>query len=332
MIVNFVGNTTIGMSGEVADETHIVREMKDQGHDVRFIPRDEWREYVIEKYPENKYKVPTNLKADINIICKWHHFYDGSFVKALKELSGAPVIYWVWDYMPAERTFPDWHLAMAKEADLFLSGEKSMEPDYRANGIRYYYFSFDSCDGNIKTYSELNKKYGVVFLGGYTEQGDRIKYIQEIDKVSPVTAFAPNYQEWKKIGIRAEPAVWGEDFNRVVAESSIVLGFSGNTNCWGYWSNRVGKVLRAGGFLLHQFTPGMEIFLGKKMEYFSSIEEAKEKVKFYMENPEKREDIVKRALVDPDEYTSKRKVEQLMILAERFVREDKGKLWGDNLS
>src|SRR3990167_10938436 len=117
MKLNFIGNFANGYVGEVGDATHLVREMRDLGHTVNAIPQDEWREYVIEGSPKGKYKnVPEDLKADINIIAKWHHFYDGSFIRRLREENGAPVFYWIWDFM-WDQGFPEWHIKMAQEAD-----------------------------------------------------------------------------------------------------------------------------------------------------------------------------------------------------------------------
>jgi len=101
MIINFVGLFNApGYVGEISDETHLARELERLGHTVRRIPRDAWREYCIENFPEDKYDVPKDLKEDINLIAKWHHFYDGSFISKLKTASeGAPVFYWVWDFM-----------------------------------------------------------------------------------------------------------------------------------------------------------------------------------------------------------------------------------------
>lgn len=326
MIVNFVGNYQNGYVGEVSDETHLAREIEKLGHVVRRIPRDEWREYVIEGYPEEKYpNIPADLKADINIIAKWHHFYDGSFVKALKEKSGAPVFYWVWDFM-YDQGFPEWHVKMAQEADLYLSGEGGMASEYIKLGIKPYYFQFDVCDGSLQTQHYQNPyTHDVVFTGSYLGQGHRIEWLKKINEEIPVTVYSWNYEEWKKIGITdVHPAVYGEEYNKLVSGSKITLGFSVEPNCWGYWSNRVGKVLQAGGFLLQEFAPGMETQLGSLPEYFSSPEEAIEKIKYWLE------DFGKLGMRKWDNrtmsrLTSKDRIAQLMILCERYLKGDPSK-------
>jgi len=326
--IGFIGNFLSGPGGETADETHIVRELEKLGHTVFKIPRDEWREYVIEKQPQNKYKVAENITFDIAIICKWHHFYDGTFITALKEKYQCPVFYWVWDYMD-NSSVDNWHMKMAQAADLFLSGELGLANFYHTNNVKFYYFQFDSADGISRFSKEiLEKKYDVIYTGSHSNQNGRIDMLREINKTIPIHVFAYDWQEWKADGFIAEESIYLEKFNEVIAQSKIILGTSGAHNCFGYWSNRIGKVLFARGFLLQQYTPGMETLLGDTIEYFSSAQEAIDKIQYFLENPSAREEIIYRNLRnDPTQYTSAEKVKQLSILIERYKKENNGKEW-----
>jgi spore maturation protein CgeB len=315
MIINFVANYQSGYVGEVADETHIARELKALGHQVRQIPRDAWREYVIEKYPKGKYDVPRELKADINLIAKWHHFYDESFINALREKSGAPVFYWVWDYMD-DQGIPEWHTKAVEACDLYLSNEMGIADKY--NG-KLYYFPFDNCDEQIDRILSTEKHYDVTFLGSYLHQGDRIPILKYINQHYPIQIFSWNWEEWKKEGFEAKPSAYGEDFAIAVARSKLVLGINVNDKCWGYWSNRVGKVLSVGGFLLQRFVPGMELFLRDGAAYFNSKEEAVEKIKYYLEHEDERQQIADRGYeIGRDRFTSKARVKELDILIDRW--------------
>ena len=159
------------------------------------------------------------------------------------------------------------------------------------------------------------------FFGTWLGQGDRIEWLTEINKEIPITVFSWNHEEWTKKGFEAYPAVWGNDFAQRVAETKIILGFNVNDHCWGYWSNRVGKVLSTGGFLLQRYVPGMELFLRDGVEYFSSIEEAKKKINFYLEHNTKREEIAQRGYeIGRDRFTSRARVRELSILMERFKK------------
>lgn len=318
MIINFVGNFQTGVVGEEADQVHLAREMKFLGHTVRQIPQDEWREHVRDgkDYPH----VPKDLKADINIITKWHHFDDGSFIYTLRTRSGAPVFYWVWDYM-WDMGFPQWHIDMIKAADLYLGNDVNCGFYSQKN---CYYFPFDVADGELPLFQNKPKFHDVVFFGSCIGQGDRIKWLTEINKTHKVTMFSWNHLEWEKRGFLAFPAVYGIDFMERVAESKIILGFSVNPSTWGYWSNRVGKVLLAGGFLLYQYAPGMELFLWDGAEYFGSIEEANEKIDYYLKEEIARERIADRGLaIARERFTSKARIADLIILIERYLKKGK---------
>ena len=319
MRINFIGNFQSGYVGEIGDAVHLCRELEELGHTVNRIPQDEWREYVLEGYPEDKYRgVPKDLRADINIICKWHHFYDGRFIESLRAESEAPVFYWVWDYMD-DQGFPDFHVRAVESCDLYL-GNDVRNSKYRAfSRNNLYYFPFDVSDGQIKP--QVSKKYSdVTFFGSWIGQGHRQEWLREINKKIPINVFSWNYQEWPE-EFSAHPAIYGNDFAEAVAGSKIILGFNVEPNCWGYWSNRVGKVLTLGGFLLYEYAPGMELFLRDGVEYFSSPQEAVEKIDHFLIADEERERVANIGyLIGQERFTSKARVQDLEILMERFLK------------
>ena len=320
MVINLVGLFGQTSSGEISDESHIARSFEELGHTVRKIPRDEWREFIRERHPKNKYPgIPVNFKADINIICKWHHFYDGSFASELGVASKAPVFYWSFDSIDLSI---DWHRHMAKVADLYLSGELGRASEFKKRNIRFYYFQFDCVDDRIPTNPLVDKLYDVSYLGTYDNQSGRMDILKEINKKIPIEVWGSNHEEWKKQGFKSHPAVFGEDANRVISQSKIILGTSCDPHLYGYWSNRVGRVLRAGGLLLQQYTPGMENFLHDNVEYYSTPKEAIAKIKDLLHG-----NYSHRIIASTENFTSQQKVRDLIILIERYLKENNGKDW-----
>lgn len=321
MIINFVGLfNKPGFVGEISDETHIARELEKLGHIVNRVQRDEWKAYVDGETNPN-WNLP--VKADINLIAKWPHFDTGDYIHRLRAVSGdsfkSPVFYWVWDFMP-NPDIPNWHIEMAVAADLYLSGELGIFLRYKMYGARPYYFQMDVCDGDIPVFNDLPKVYDVVFTGSCIDQGNRKEYLQAINKEIPVTIFSWNPEDWFKLGFKeCYPAVYGEEYNKVIAQSKIVLGLSVEPNCWGYWSNRVGKVLRAGGFLLQEYAPGMEQFLPKSVRYFNSPEEAINRIKYELGNEAHRE-ARELSFSKSWKWTSEQKISQLVVLMERYLK------------
>ena len=215
---------------------------------------------------------------------------------------------------------PEWHMVMAKACDLYLTNEYGVKEKYYSE-TKLYYFPFDCSDATIDKVEVASKKYNVSFFGTYLGQGDRIYWLPEINQEYPVKVFSWNHEEWRKNGFDAEPAVWGKEFAQKVAETKVVLGFNVNDHCWGYWSNRVGKVLSTGGFLLQRYVPGMELFLRDGAEYFSSIDEAKKKIGYYINHNGERQRIADRGYeIGRDRFTSRARIKELVILIERFLK------------
>lgn len=324
MKINFVGNYGYGYVGEKSDETILARDIETSAHQVNKIPRDIWKAHCDGLNDPNWDQYLNNLKSDINIITKWSHFDSDRYINILREKSGAKVLYWLWDYtdFPTEYVNNDWHRIMCKASDLYLTNEGGDIPYMKAAGIKAVYFPFDVSDGQFDRIVGVNKIYDLVFFGSCVGKGDRIEWLTEINKIHPVTIFSWNHEEWKKRGFdRSYPAVYGDEFAYKVCQSKIMLGFSVEPHCWGYWSNRVGKVLTAGGFLLYQYAPGMELFLKDGAEYFSSIQEANEKIEYYLAHDKEREDIAERGYkIGRNRFTSQARVKELLILIERYLK------------
>lgn len=322
MKINFIGEFNKGYVGEVADQVHLIREMRDLGHIVEPIKQDIWKGYVDGEKVQDDWVLPTT--ADINIITKWHHFDKGRYIHKLKEITDAPVLYWVWDYM-YDQGLPPWHLEMIIASDLYLGNDVRSDWYSQAGilGKNFYYFPFDVADGDFSRVQipESHKTIDVAFFGSHLLQGDRIEWLRAIDETNPVTIYSWNYKEWQREGMEAHPAVYGQEFANTVGKCKIILGFSVEPNCWGYWSNRVGKILTLGGFLLYQYAPGMELFLRDGAEYFSSIQEAREKIDHFLIAKEERQTVAKRGWeIGRDRFTSKARIKELCILMERFLK------------
>lgn len=325
MIINFVGLFARSDSGEISDESHLADALEGVGHTVRRIPRDEWREFVREEGPVGKYAgIPEDLGADINLIAKWHHFFDGRFVTALKHFSGAHVFYWVWDSVDLGI---DWHRQMAKEADLYLSGELGRARQFHEHNIRFYYFQMDVVDGRIPyQYYGRDKagyKHDVVYLGTYDNQGGRMDLLKAINVHTPIAVYGQNWEKWQEEGFDAHLAVYGQEANAVMAQSKIVLGTSCDPHLFGYWSNRVGRALATRALFLQQYVPGMESFTHDWIEYFSTSEEAVEKIHTMLSGSNYKI----RQEYPLELWRSNQKMKDLTILMERYIKEDHGKAW-----
>jgi hypothetical protein len=86
-------------------------------------------------------------------------------------------------------------------------------------------------------------------------------------------------------------SAYREDHARVVSESKINLNFTE-----GGASDRVYKVMAAGGFLLTQPWPLMEkdFVVGQDLDVFNNEQELKDKIVYWLQHPEERDAVAKR--------------------------------------
>ncbi len=315
--INFVGSFTTGYVGETSDETHLAQELEDLGHEVRRCPRDIWKAYCDGDKPNADWVLPK--QADINIICKWHHFDDPRYIEVLRADAESPVLYWTWDFMQWP-TAPEFHRYMAVTADLHLTNELGHFEFMTKFGIKPYYFTMDVVSDEYAVYLTSDEPYDVTFFGSCIDQGVRKEYLKKIGDKFQLNIFAWNPKDWQDYGLSANPAVYGNSFNKLVSQSKVCLQFSTTDDIYGYWSNRVGKVLRAGGLLLARFVPGMEMSIGDAADYFTSVDEAIEKIDYYLTHDQERSAMKRRARLAGETFTSKHRMKQLSILMERYLK------------
>ncbi len=212
---------------------------------------------------------------------------------------------------------------MISEVDRYMSNDVRLAPLYVAAGVpsqKLYYFPFDVSSKEFDRVVET-ESVDVAFFGSHFGKGDRVEWIKKINEKYPVQTWSWQPEKWKADGIAAHPAVYGKDFAEQVAKCKIILGFNVNDHCWGYWSNRVGKVLTVGGFLLQRYVIGMELFIRDGAAYFSSPEEAIEKIGYYLDNQAERREIAERGYqIGRDRFTSAARIKELMIYIDRYLK------------
>lgn len=319
--INFIGSFTQGYVGEKADEVHLAANLEKLGHKVVKVPRDQWKAYTDGRKPNDDWVLPK--PADINIVCKWHHFNDKKYVEKLREETGAPVFYWVWDFMDYDPK--GFHYKMAKASDLLLTNDGFNRVPKE---IDWHYFPFDVSEWiDPLRFSEIvdikdTGKYDIGFFGSCLKKGDRLEFLRYLQDYYEPRIYAWNADEWRKEGFKdVHKAVYGEDFAREVNKIKIILGFNVNDHTWGYWSNRVGKTLNAHGFLLQRYVPGMELFLSDGAAYFSDKIEMIKKIEYYLDHPKEAREISQMGSTYAYlRLTSYDRMKDLSILIDRYLK------------
>jgi len=206
---------------------------------------------------------------------------------------GSIVVAWVSDDEYRFAYYSKWWIP---HLDYCVSHDLEAIPKYQALGGQAI-FAFP-CEGVPvdRDWSKIEEKYEVSFVG-WKSKALRAQYIDEIKKRDiPIQLFGRGWEGGY---------IPHEDMIGIFKTSKINLNFSGTGNRTGL-KGRLSTVCLAGGFLLTEYTPGIENYfkIDKEIVCFRNTEEMIEKIKYYLNHDEDRRAIAqagwKRAI---NEYT-----------------------------
>ena len=101
---------------------------------------------------------------------------------------------------------------------------------------------------------------------------------------------------WEKYGLRpAATDVYSAEYRQICAGSKIMLGWNIDPTIELYFSNRTWYTLGCGGFLLTAYSPALEEIFGrgKELDWFESIEECCDKIRYYLQHDQERRKIAR---------------------------------------
>ncbi len=158
-------------------------------------------------------------------------------------------------------------------------------PKYQALGARVIHVL--PCEGTpvALDWSNIEEKYEVSFVGG-KGKSCRENYVNELKKRNiPVSLFGKGWEGGY---------VSTNDMIDIFTTSKINLNFSGTDHRTGL-KGRMTFILLAGGFLLTEYTPGLEKYfqLGKEIICFKNSKEMTDKINYYLSHDEERRAIAR---------------------------------------
>jgi spore maturation protein CgeB len=139
-----------------------------------------------------------------------------------------------------------------------------------------------ACDPDFHRKTEANKKYNVSFIG--TAYRERKRVVSKLNSVAIFGDF------WGK-KLNAHPAVYGEDFVRVINETIINLNLQAKANkIADSPTMRTFELAGSGGFQISDYMPSIKRYF-PMMVTFSDVKELKDLVSFYLDSFEETEII-----------------------------------------
>lgn len=219
------------------------------------------------------------------------------------------------------------YITLIKEFDTFYTIDNDAVPELKKLGVNALWVP-EGCD--IKMHSEQvinsvqERKYGadVVFLGAVGSiHPNREKFLKRLyDEGINFKIYGDVYYpegkdpEWIQNTHTGYSAV--NDMHSIVVQSSkIVIGLDGWPHRSKSWSARLYRTMCAGGFYLTTHTKDIETCfeIGKHLDTFKDEDEMVEKVLYWLQNDEKREQVAETGCkLVQDKYKFKDAVEVIV--------------------
>jgi len=258
---------------------------------------------VIDRINKDLLVKAKQIKPDLIFIYRGTHIYSRTILE-LK--NGGVIIFGYNNDDPFGKNYPKyfWHhfkKSIPYYDHIFAYRGKNIE-DYRKIGfnkvglLRSYYIK----EKNFNIENLVSEKYvcNVIFVGHYENDGrdELIKRI--IDEGIDFKLFGSEWRKSKYYNIFknkfGEIRVLEEDYNLALNSAKIDLVFLSNLNNDTY-TRRCFEIIAAKKFMLSDYSDDLNSMFesGKEADYFKNSDELIEKIKYYLANNEKREEIAK---------------------------------------
>lgn len=281
----------LGKFQRVWDEEAIARAFEAVGCEVLRIEESEYHDY------KRALKATLDFKADIFLGAKMG--VDNSFklIQALKQ-AGVPTISWTFDLIkghPPRETI--WKHFPFFYCDHVFMTDGGRVQEYRDEGIDYHVLRQGIPDEYCYR-GEKEEKYehDIIFVGTHNPTFPYRQDCADFLKKKYGDRFI-----W--FGYSNAHEIRGHELNKLYSSAKIVIGdsmFGDN-----YWSNRIYETLGRGGFLIITDIEGLEKEYTPYKHYipyrWGDFELLGEKIDYFLEHPEKREEIQQAAF----EHTQK---------------------------
>jgi spore maturation protein CgeB len=140
-----------------------------------------------------------------------------------------------------------------------------------------------ACDPDFHKKMEIEKKYNTSFIGtAYLERRRIIRSIREVDVFGDF---------WYGFRPHSHPSVYGEDFIRTINQTKVNLNLQTEISVMADAPTmRTFEVAGCTGFQISDDMPSMKQYF-PMIPTFKDIQDLKEKIEYYLDNKEEREEV-----------------------------------------
>lgn len=181
----------------------------------------------------------------------------------------------------------------ARLVDYLFITNKSQIDELKSLGIKNPIFCMQGCDRDEhRIIPTQNKKWAseVAFIGRPL-QDHRIRLLQIINQNFNLKAWGSSWHDFGLTSLKTH--VYPKEYAKICYSAKVILGCDQSYEMEGYFSNRTWITMGCGGFLLTNYSPGLErIFTkGVHLEWYRSQEECLDLIDYYLRHENKRSKI-----------------------------------------
>ena len=242
------------------------------------------------------------------------HARDISFDLLLRAKRRMPVVMYYDDCIKgSSRTFEE-VIKQGQQADIMYLTNRGEVPVYRERGVNAKFIT-GGCDPKGHRMADNTDPFyqsDVAFIGK-PNTPERAECMQMLAKKFDLKLWGSG---WEKYGLSAAATdVYASEYRKICAGAKIILGWNIDPTIDLYFSNRTWYTLGCGGFLLTAYTPSLEEIFGRgiELDWFESVGECCDKIKYYLQHDEERRKIAKAGYqLAHNEYSYDKMVEKII--------------------
>lgn len=264
-----IGNFGKGWDGSICDEEHIASALEDLGHDVERWQRED---IAFGSLPG---------KCDFVLISQWDGYPEG-MTDMLKKATGAPIVYWAFDY---QEWGQEWHERLIKGADLYLS-KRIADSKYP----NWQWLTQDFAPSFLDKAPRFNKDIDILFTGSYLPWAtERTDILKAVDKKFNLVVHSFTPDQWREQGLKnVNGPIMDDGLPGLIARAKVNLSIDHTIEA-GYWSDRNAQIMCCGGFVLSRYVPLMSSIFRSYIGYFYNEKTCFDSLEHWVNADEDRE-------------------------------------------
>ena len=295
-------NILLSMPQDGQSNHYMIDALQDMGHNVIFVDHRRDIEQAAKIVPQ----ILQHENIDIMLVLYLvpTKTYDVNYIKHLKvNFPQVKYVSWCFDATMDGLRVPenDALLEIIKEYDYFLTVCDGQVEELQSKGVNAFWVQEGATKftAYCKDYVQ-NQIYDVSFIGqmGHPRiHKERVPLLRKIISRYDNTLIAgPLLSDIGEDLIShhlKRPTYTDLEHSRIVAQSKINISHSGWSDINHYFSARTYRLMANGGFVLANYSEGIEDIynIGKEIVTYKTHDECLEKIAYYLEHEEEREDI-----------------------------------------